>query len=119
MKPLHEIAERDYKHVGTQPPTVVCETESQLEYIHIGIMHGFFCTFGADLYAQWVFSNYISASELRRRKFTKGALLVGYWYMDHLTRTMLLYLLSAGLQTCSTDQIRWPMEVQQTLGKKV
>ncbi len=34
------------------------------------------CTFGADLYTQSVLINKISASELRR-KFIKGALLVG------------------------------------------
>ena len=34
--------------------------------------------FGADLHAQLVLSNKISASELRRR-FIKSALLVGMW----------------------------------------
>ena len=40
-------------------------------------IHGF-CTLGADLYAQLVLTNKISASELRR-KFIKSALLVGQW----------------------------------------
>ncbi len=39
-------------------------------------LHTHFCTFGADLCAQSVLSNKISASELRR-KFIKSALLVG------------------------------------------
>ncbi len=39
-------------------------------------LHTRFCTFGADLYAQSVLSNKISASELSR-KFIESALLVG------------------------------------------
>ncbi len=39
-------------------------------------MHTHVCTFGADLYAQSVIINKISASELSR-KFIKSALLVG------------------------------------------
>ena len=59
---------------STQPPTVVCKMEAQLEYIHNA--YTFFCTFGADLYAQSVFINKISALELSW-KFIKGALMVG------------------------------------------
>ncbi len=58
----------------TQPPTVVCKAEAQLEYIHIA--YTCFCTFGTDLPAQSVLINEISASELSR-KFIKSALLVG------------------------------------------
>ncbi len=44
-----------------------------------------FCTFDADLYAQTVPSNKISASELRR-KFIKSALLVGHPELTVSTR---------------------------------
>ena len=57
----------------TQPPTVVCKMEAQLNYIHIA--YTFFCTFGADLHAQLI--NKISASELSR-KFIKSVMSVGY-----------------------------------------
>ncbi len=59
----------------TQPPTVACKMEAQSEYVHIAHTF-FFCTFGADLYAQSVIIHKISASELSRR-FIKSALLVG------------------------------------------
>ena len=49
--------------------------EAQLEYIAY-ILHTRFCTSGADLCAQSVLINKMSASELSR-KLTKGALLVG------------------------------------------
>ncbi len=39
-------------------------------------IHGFFCTYGADLYAQSVVSNKIFALDLSRN-FIKSALLVG------------------------------------------
>ncbi len=59
----------------TQPPTLACKMEAQSEHVHIA------CTFLArsapDLHAQSAPSDIISASELRR-KFIKGALLVGY-----------------------------------------
>ncbi len=54
---------------------VVCKIEAQSEYVHPA--HTFFARFGADLHAQSVLVNKISASELWR-KFTKGALLVGW-----------------------------------------
>ena len=47
---------------------------SRSEYAHVA--HTFFCTLGADLYAQSVLINKISASELSR-KLIKSALLVG------------------------------------------
>ncbi len=46
----------------SQPPTVVCKMEAQLEYVYA--LNTRFCTFGADLYAQSVLINKISASEL-------------------------------------------------------
>ncbi len=49
--------------------------EAQLEYIHNACTF-FFGSFGADLHAQSVLINEISAPQLRR-KFTKSALLVG------------------------------------------
>ncbi len=45
----------------------------------IRTLHTHFCTFGTDVYAQSVLINKISALELSR-KFTKSALLVGYYY---------------------------------------
>ncbi len=45
----------------------MCKIEAQLEHIHIA--YTFFARFGADLYAQSVLINKISASELTR-KFT-------------------------------------------------
>ncbi len=57
-----------------QPPTVACKMEAQSEYVHVA--HTFFCIFGADLHAQLVLINKISASELRRKSI-KSALLVG------------------------------------------
>ncbi len=47
--------------------------EAQSECLHVAYM---FLTFGADLHAQSVLINKISASELRQ-KFIKSALLVG------------------------------------------
>ena len=44
-------------------------------------LHTLFCMFGADLCAQSVLLNKISASELSR-KFIKSALLVGQWGRD-------------------------------------
>ncbi len=49
--------------------------EAQLEYVYT--LHTCFCMFGADLYAQSVLINKVSASELSR-KLIKSALLVGY-----------------------------------------
>ncbi len=49
--------------------------EAQLEYVHVTCM--FFARLDADLYAQSVRIDNISASELRR-KFIKSALLVGH-----------------------------------------
>ena len=54
----------------TQPPTVVCKVEAQLAYIHVAY------TFDAELYAQSVLIDKISASVLSR-KLIKSALLVG------------------------------------------
>ena len=56
-----------------QPPTMVCQMEAQVEYVHIAYT---FCTFGADLFAQLAL-NKISALELSR-KFFQGPLLVGF-----------------------------------------
>ncbi len=60
--------------VGTQPATVVCKIKAQLEYAHLACT--FLPRFGADLYAQLVLINKISALELRR-KCIKSALSVG------------------------------------------
>ncbi len=60
---------------ATQPLTVVCKMEAQLEYVRY-TLHTCFCMFGADLYAKSVLSSKISASELGQ-KFIKSALLVG------------------------------------------
>ena len=54
----------------SQPPTVVCKMEALLEYVRVA--YTFFCTFGADVYAQSALINKISASELSR-KFIKSA----------------------------------------------
>ncbi len=59
---------------SSQPPMVECKMEAQSEYVHIPCTY--FRTFGADLYAQSVIINKISASELSQ-KFIKSALLVG------------------------------------------
>ena len=70
---------------GTQPPSVGCKMESPLEYLHISSSINVFAHFGANLYAQSVFINKISASELSR-KFIKSALLVGsacYYQLCH------------------------------------
>ena len=57
---------------GPQPPT---QNESSVRTCtHCATC---FCMFGADLYAQSVLVNKISASELTR-KFIKSALLVGF-----------------------------------------
>ncbi len=48
--------------LDTQPPTVVCKMEAQLEYVHISHTR-FFCTFGTDLHALSVLIKTISASE--------------------------------------------------------
>ena len=48
--------------------------EARPEYAHVACM--FFCTLGADLYAQLAIIGEISASELRR-KFIRSPLLVG------------------------------------------
>ena len=60
----------------TQPPTVVCKMEVQLEYVPY-TLHTRFCTFGTDLHAQSMLINEIYVSELSR-KFIKSALLVGH-----------------------------------------
>ncbi len=74
MKPPHFFSEQDFPLPPTQPATVACKMEAQLEYVHVAYM--FFCTLGADLHAQSVLVNKISASELSR-KLIETALLVG------------------------------------------
>ncbi len=61
-------------HKLTQPPMGVCKMEAQLEYVCTRCILILACL-GADLHAQSVLSNKISASELKR-KFIKSALLV-------------------------------------------
>ncbi len=61
----------------TQPPTVVCKMEAQLEYVTSTRGTHAFARLGTNLYAQSVHINKISASELSS-KFIKGALLVGF-----------------------------------------
>ena len=58
--------------------------EAQSEYVHVA--YTFFARLGADLRAQSVPINKISASELTR-KFIKGALLVGYAYLFRVDAT--------------------------------
>ncbi len=57
-----------------QPATVACKMAAQSEYVHVACT--FFCMFDADLHAQTVRSDKISASELSP-KFIKSVLLVG------------------------------------------
>ena len=60
----------------TYPTTngVACKMEAHLEYVHI--LYTLFARLGANLHAQSLLINKISA--LEHRKFIKGPLLVGY-----------------------------------------
>ncbi len=68
--------------------------EARSEHVHIA--YKFFAVFGADLYAQSVISNKNPASELRR-KFIKGALLVGYTFSSHVHKTSIEHATSIHL----------------------
>ena len=71
----------------SQPATVVCKKEAQLEYV-VHVACTFFARLASDLYARSVLIDKILASELCQ-KFIKSALLVGSenWKREEEERT--------------------------------